>query len=107
MKTKYTKKQITEAIAHWQKVLENMNESEEPYEWDGLDKPVVTIGDLKDVLDHFNDYDVIDVLNEEGIDGYRFMTFWNAAYEKEVYDNSNTIPSEAKQHKCYIRIDKQ
>ena len=26
MKTKYTKKQITEAIAHWQKVLESMNE---------------------------------------------------------------------------------
>ena len=46
-------------------------------------------------------------LNEEGIDGYRFVTFWNAAYEKEVYDNSNTIPSEAKPHKCYIRIDKQ
>ena len=28
MKTKYTKKQIQESIKHWQKVLENLDESE-------------------------------------------------------------------------------
>ena len=29
MKIKYTKKQITEAIAHWEKVLESMDEDEQ------------------------------------------------------------------------------
>ena len=29
MKLKYTKKQITEAIAHWEKVLESMDEDEQ------------------------------------------------------------------------------
>lgn len=77
------------------------SKSGQPYMHDAeTDGPIVTVRDLKEILKNFDDNDVINVCDTEGVPDHKFVSMWNAEYENSTVG----LDADQEEHVCYFRI---
>lgn len=90
---KYTKKQISEAIAYWQKVLESFNAGENGH--------ITTVGQLKQQLSGFSDDTLLLFTEGDGVPVYEIANIWTS---DEFKDNKTYPEDQIVENACYIRV---
>ena len=107
------KTNIDPEIAYWASLCEDTSEAEAkkneeqmneayetPYAYDTADgnSQIITVKDLKNVLNNFKDNDVLTILGE-GDREFDIKCIWNSSMEYEMTGN------DAPDNICFIRLD--